>query len=115
MVSSTDNPTYGSILVDANGRTLYLFTPDDGTSTPQCTGSCAQTWPPLAASGTPRAEAKAQQSKLGVSSGQVTYNGHPLYRYAKDKDDGDAYGQGIKSFGASWYVLAPSGNKVDTS
>jgi predicted lipoprotein with Yx(FWY)xxD motif len=46
---------------------------------------------------------------------QVTYNGHPMYFYSKDGDSGDAYGQAIKSFGASWYVIAPSGNKVDTS
>jgi len=42
---------------------------------------------------------------------QVTYKGHPLYFFAKDKDDGDSYGQGIKSFGAAWYVLAPSGEE----
>jgi predicted lipoprotein with Yx(FWY)xxD motif len=46
---------------------------------------------------------------------QVTYNGHPLYFYFKDKDEGDTYGQGSKTFGAPWYVLAPSGNKVDKS
>ena len=46
---------------------------------------------------------------------QVTYKGHPLYLFVKDKDDGDAYGEAIKAFGAEWYVLAPSGNKVDVS
>ena len=46
---------------------------------------------------------------------QVTYKGHPLYYYVKDKDHGDAYGQGVKSFGAAWYVLGPSGNKIDPS
>ena len=46
---------------------------------------------------------------------QVTYNGHPLYYFARDGDRSDAYGQGVKQFGASWYVLAPSGKKVDTS
>jgi predicted lipoprotein with Yx(FWY)xxD motif len=46
---------------------------------------------------------------------QVTYKGHPLYLFAKDKDDGDAYGEGVKAFGADWYVLAPSGNKIDLS
>jgi predicted lipoprotein with Yx(FWY)xxD motif len=45
----------------------------------------------------------------------VTYDGHPLYRYVKDGDAGDAYGEGIKSFGAEWYALAPSGKKVDLS
>ncbi len=46
---------------------------------------------------------------------QVTYKGHPLYFFAKDKDDGDAYGQGVHGFGADWYVLKPSGAKVDNS
>jgi predicted lipoprotein with Yx(FWY)xxD motif len=46
---------------------------------------------------------------------QVTYKGHPLYLFVKDKDDGDAYGEAAKAFGAEWYTLAPSGNTVDTS
>ena len=59
-------------------------------------------------------------SELGVTvrqdgSRQVTYHGHPLYFYARDGDKSDAYGQGVKSFGAGWYVLAPSGKKIDTS
>ena len=37
----------------------------------------------------------------------MIYKGHPLYLYAKDKDDGDTYGQGLTSFGAGWYVLTP--------
>ena len=53
--------------------------------------------------------------KRADGSLQVTYKGHPLYRYIKDKDDGDTYGEGIKSFGAAWYALAPSGKKVDLS
>jgi Secreted repeat of unknown function len=40
---------------------------------------------------------------------QVTYKGHPLYLYVKDKDDGDTYGQLLKSFGAEWYTLTPTG------
>jgi predicted lipoprotein with Yx(FWY)xxD motif len=46
---------------------------------------------------------------------QVTYKGHPLYFYAKDGDAGDAYGEGLKSFGADWYVLTPAGKKIDKS
>jgi predicted lipoprotein with Yx(FWY)xxD motif len=109
VVSSTNNTSYGAILVDGNGRTLYLFTPDDGMSTPQCTGSCAQTWPPLKASGAPRAEGGAQQSMLGVESGQVTYNGHPLYLYAGDSAPGQTNGQGV---GGIWYVVSTSGDPV---
>lgn len=109
VVSSTNNASYGAILVDGRGRTLYLFTPDDGTSSPQCTGSCAATWPPLKASGTPRASGGAQQSLLGVESGQVTYNGHPLYLYAGDSAAGQTNGQGV---GGIWYVVNTSGNPV---
>jgi predicted lipoprotein with Yx(FWY)xxD motif len=46
---------------------------------------------------------------------QVTYKGHPLYQYIKDMATSDSYGQGIKSFGADWYLLAPTGRKVDKS
>ena len=108
-MSSTHNASYGDILVDASGRTLYLFTPDDGTSTPQCTGSCAQTWPPLTTTSTPRAEGGAQQSKLGMVSGQVTYNGHPLYHYSGDAAAGQTNGEGVA---AIWYVVNVAGDPV---
>ena len=43
----------------------------------------------------------------------MTYAGHPLYYYAADGKPGDTAGQGLNQFGAKWYVLAPSGNKID--
>jgi predicted lipoprotein with Yx(FWY)xxD motif len=42
----------------------------------------------------------------------VTYNGHPLYRYAGDQHAGETAGQGLDQFGAEWYVLSPAGNQV---
>ena len=45
----------------------------------------------------------------------MTYRGHPLYYFVKDGDAGDAYGAGVKGFGAGWYTLAPSGHKIDNS
>jgi predicted lipoprotein with Yx(FWY)xxD motif len=53
-------------------------------------------------------------SVRGAGGTQVTYHGHPLYYYAGDSRPGDAAGQGLDQFGAKWYVLAPSGNKIDT-
>jgi hypothetical protein len=81
---------------------------------------CAKAWPPLTTSGNASAGGKAVSSRLGTTmrsdgTEQVTYKGHPLYYFIKDKDDGDAYGQGVHAFGADWYVVAPSGNKVDNS
>jgi predicted lipoprotein with Yx(FWY)xxD motif len=71
-------------------------------------------------SGAPTATGGAVSADLGTvtradGTKQVTYKGHPLYFFAKDKDDGDAYGQGIKAFGAAWYVLRPNGTKLDES
>jgi predicted lipoprotein with Yx(FWY)xxD motif len=51
----------------------------------------------------------------GRCDAQVTYNGHPLYLFVKDRDTGDAYGEAIKAFGAEWYALSASGSKVDVS
>ena len=44
---------------------------------------------------------------------EITYAGHPLYTYAGDTRAGDVKGQGLDQFGAKWYVLAPSGRKID--
>ncbi|MGH2911562.1 MAG: COG4315 family predicted lipoprotein [Solirubrobacteraceae bacterium] len=110
----------GTILaVGSKKMTVYMFEGDKGT-TSSCTGACASVWPPVTTSGTPTTSGAASSSDLGTitrSDGttQVTYKGHPLYFFAKDKDSGDAYGQGVHGFGADWYVLAPSGSKVDES
>jgi predicted lipoprotein with Yx(FWY)xxD motif len=99
--------------------TVYMFEADKGT-TSSCSGACAKVWPPVTTSGAPMAAAGAVSADLGTTkrsdgTEQVTYKGHPLYFYDDDKDAGDAYGQGSKAFGASWYVLKPSGSKLDES
>ena len=109
----------GTILVDANGRTLYLFEADKSTQS-TCNGACAAAWPPLLTSGGPTAGGSAKPGLLGTtkrSDGktQVTYNGHPLYGYAGDSKPGDTNGEGLNQFGAAWYVLNTSGEKVDLS
>jgi predicted lipoprotein with Yx(FWY)xxD motif len=103
----------GTILVDRQGRSLYLFLKDKhGKSA--CAGACAKFWPPLLTNGKPKAGKGAQSKLLGTtvrkSGSQVTYDGHPLYLYAGDKKAGQTNGQGSTNFGARWYVLAPSGH-----
>jgi len=107
----------GRILVDARGRTLYLFEKDKG-ATSSCDGACASVWPPLTTGGKAKAGAGVTAAKLGVTNRtdgrtEVTYGGHPLYTYAGDQKPGDVQGQGLDQFGAEWYVLAPSGHKID--
>ena len=107
----------GQILVDANGRTLYLFEADKGM-TSSCNDSCAAVWPPLTATGPLTAGPGVSQSLLATTtrkdgSMEVVYNGHPLYYFVSDKQAGDTTGQGLSSFGADWYVLSAAGTKID--
>lgn len=113
------NSGLGKILVDAHGRTLYLFQKDSGT-TSACTGACAGAWPPLRANGEPTVGDGATASKIATSTRsdgkpQVTYNGHPLYRFQGDQKPGDANGQGVTAFGAAWFALSPAGTQVSGS
>jgi predicted lipoprotein with Yx(FWY)xxD motif len=99
--------------------TVYLFEGDRGTSS-SCAGPCVGVWPPVTTSGAPIASGGAVLVDLGTikrSDGttQITYKGHPLYYFAKDKDSGDSYGEGVHGFGSSWYVLSPRGSKIDNS
>jgi predicted lipoprotein with Yx(FWY)xxD motif len=108
----------GSILGNSTGRTLYLFKADVGAKS-ACTGACATAWPPLLATGKPTAGTGLTASKLATitrSDGtqQVTYNGHPVYLFIKDKKPGQTTGQGVTAFGAAWYALTPAGNQIST-
>jgi predicted lipoprotein with Yx(FWY)xxD motif len=108
-VGVSKNKDLGDILISYDGMTLYTYAKDSaGTST--CTGDCAKAWPPftvlpeerLAAS----ADVKGKLDTIKREDGglQVTYNGMPLYVYAKDKVPGDATGQNV---GNVWAVVKP--------
>ena len=94
-------------LVNQDGRTVYLFTNDTG-STSTCTGSCINTWPAVISGGEANVSGGADDSKVGTTNaGQVTYDGHPLYYYSGDSGAGEANGQGI---GGIWFAVTPDGN-----
>jgi len=107
----------GSILVDARGRSLYLFEADrKGAS--MCNTQCASYWPPLTTRTAAHAGKGVKASLLGLTRKrngvrQVTYAGHPLYTFVGDKRPGQTTGEGLKNFGAEWYVVAASGRKID--
>ena len=113
---SVGNSSLGPLLVDANGRTLYLFEADtSGSST--CYSLCAQAWPPLLTHGAPNAGAGIAARELGTvrrtdGTTEVTYNGHPLYYYVGDAHPGDTTGQALNQFGAEWYAVGAGGSKI---
>lgn len=116
---AVSDSSLGKILVDGQGLSLYLLTADSSDQS-ACTDACATAWPPLMATGQVSAGSGADGSLLGTlvrpdGSKQVTYNGHPLYTFKGDHAAGDVAGQGINSFGGTWYLLSPAGEPIQAS
>jgi predicted lipoprotein with Yx(FWY)xxD motif len=106
----------GKMLVDAKGRTLYLFGRDTSTRS-TCTGACLTYWIPLVAKGKPRVGTGADSALAGTARqadgrSQVIYNGHLLYRYVGDTQAGDVNGQNVNTYGGTWEAVAPSGAAI---
>jgi predicted lipoprotein with Yx(FWY)xxD motif len=106
----------GVALVDARGRALYAFD-KDGNNKSTCEGDCLAMWPPATTEGEPQPGKGVRADLLdtidrGDGTRQITYAGRPLYRFVKDLSPGDAVGQDLQDFGAQWYLLGASGDKV---
>ncbi|MGE5273588.1 MAG: hypothetical protein ACM3QU_07485 [Verrucomicrobiota bacterium] len=106
----------GRVLVDAHGKTLYVWA-HDKTSKSTCNGDCAAYWPPLITKGRPRAIAGANSKLLGTSRRndgrlQVTYAGHPLYYFVQDTKAGQTNGEGLTDFGGRWDPVSAAGKAV---
>jgi predicted lipoprotein with Yx(FWY)xxD motif len=104
----------GTILVDPDGFTLYVFTADSGGES-ACYDDCAQTWPPVPAD--TQISADLDALLFGSISRtddieQLTINDMPLYRYAPDANPGDTNGQGVNDV---WFVVDPEGNMIEAS
>ena len=119
-ISTRTIPGLGPVLVDAHGRTLYMFVPD-GDKRVTCVGSCAEVWPPAFLPNGQKSIASGQvkQSLLGSdpdpAGGRViTYAGWPLYTFVSDTAPGKATGQALNINGGLWYVLSPSGQVIKT-
>jgi predicted lipoprotein with Yx(FWY)xxD motif len=115
-VVGTKTSSLGTFLVDAKGRTLYLWDADHGAMS-TCNGACATDWPPLTTKAAPKAGAGVKASLLGTSkrsdgTQEVTYAGHPLYYFAGDTAAGQSTGQGSAAFGAPWWVVSPAGAAI---
>jgi predicted lipoprotein with Yx(FWY)xxD motif/mono/diheme cytochrome c family protein len=117
-IATATRPGLGPVLVDAQGRTLYIFAPDNAKKV-TCAGGCLAVWPPvtLPSGENPVASGGVKQSLLGSdpnpSGGRVvTYAGWPLYTYVADATPGTASGQAIDLNGGFWYVISPSGTVI---
>ena len=116
--STVTAKTIGSqqVLVDSKGMTLYWFAIDTPSKS-NCTGSCLTYWPPVKGPVTAGSGVTGTLGTITRSDGttQATYDGHPLYTYSGDPSAGATNGQGVSTFGALWWVVAPDGSVVKTA
>jgi predicted lipoprotein with Yx(FWY)xxD motif len=117
-ITSAALPGLGTVLVNAQGRTLYIFAPDRQSKV-TCVAACAAVWPPafLPAGVKPVAAGQVKQSQLGSDADPaggrvITYAGWPLYTYVTDTGSGQARGQALNLNGGLWYVISPSGQVI---
>jgi predicted lipoprotein with Yx(FWY)xxD motif len=120
VVSTRNVRGLGTILVDAKGRTLYMFVPDRRRRV-TCVKVCAKIWPPLFLPKGGHAVARGKARKALLSSDRdpaggrvVTYARWPLYLYVADTKPGMAKGQALDLNGGLWYVLDPAGRVIRT-
>ncbi|HVU10257.1 MAG TPA: hypothetical protein VHD90_03225 [Phototrophicaceae bacterium] len=101
----------GNVLVNDKGMTIYMYKADtQGATSSACTGQCATNWPAVTVADEsdiiPGFNLPGKWGTIEAADGtyQVTYNGWPLYTFAKDAQPGDTTGQGA---GSKWYAVAP--------
>jgi predicted lipoprotein with Yx(FWY)xxD motif len=127
VVVTTAASRFGRVLVTGSGRSLYVFTGDNFPFSPKgalqlpCTAlnkapdklPCTTAWPPLLATGRLVARGGVHQAGLGTVTRnhvkQVTYFGHPLYRFIGDAAAGQENGQNLAAFDGMWYLDVTSG------
>jgi predicted lipoprotein with Yx(FWY)xxD motif len=105
----------GQILVDSEGRTLYMFKPDEA-GTPTCYDDCETNWPPLTVTGDVTVGEGLDASLFTTvartdGSMQVKAGTWPLYYFKNDAAPGDTNGQEV---GDVWYVVSPTGEPIES-
>jgi len=93
----------GGVLVNSAGMTLYTFDKDvAGSGKSACNGPCAALWPPIAAEDGTSGSGDYSIVSRDDGTKQWTYQGKPIYLYAKDEKPGDMKGDNFKNV---WHVI----------
>jgi predicted lipoprotein with Yx(FWY)xxD motif len=115
-LSVADNASLGKkIIVDAAGKTVYLYVPDGASKTSTVPANIKANWPAVRPPGGPQTvspelnSTNLQTDMQADGSSQLAYNGHLLYHFTGDAAAGDAKGNGL---GSVWYALGPDGERV---
>ncbi len=100
--------TFGKILTDAAGKSLYFFSLDHTGESVFCVDGCIDAWPVFYTN-----ELTLDDGLLASDFGtttradgslQTTYKGWPLYYFSNDAEAGQINGDGAND---TWYVAKP--------
>jgi predicted lipoprotein with Yx(FWY)xxD motif len=94
---------HGRALADDDGMTLYVYDRDAAFES-SCKAACAQNWPPLIARKKDERVGRFLAIERDDGTVQWTYAGKPLYRWSKDKNEGDITGHGLAGV---WRIAQP--------
>ena len=116
-MTTASKPPYGSYVVDAAGRALYVLEGTRGTGgANRCDMACKQVWPHFGSSGPQVGGGRLNQSMIRVVPGPhgplVTYGGWPLYYYVRDQVQSDTAGHNVTDSWGTWRLLSPSGEPI---
>lgn len=117
-VTDQAGTTKSESIAVSHGFAVYSLT-GDSKHHPECikANGCFTIWPPVTVRPhTKLSKAPGIRGRLGIwhrnGFNQLTLGGHPLYRYAPDTSRGVATGEGIRSFGGTWHVVAAGGSSA---
>ena len=110
----------GSYVADSAGNAVYMLEAE-GDGVDACVGDCLETWPPVLVTdvqpsidlGTDLDATLLGTVERDDGTMQVTYAGHPLYRYAADTGANRTAGQGIEDQWGHWYLVTPTGAEFE--
>lgn len=118
-LETAEHETVGRYLTNQDGKSLYMFAQDEQSGEySTCYETCAIAWPPYTTEEPPAAGEHIDEERLGLieredGTQQVTYDGWPLYFFARDVYPGDFLGQGMDHMGDLWYLLSPDGEIIE--
>ncbi|HVY52084.1 MAG TPA: hypothetical protein VHA07_11065 [Devosia sp.] len=91
----------GKVLTDAKGMTLYTYDKDSAGMS-NCTGECAEYWPPAMAMMSDKPVGDLTIIKRADGTMQWADGGKPLYTFKNDKKPGDVMGDNMKNV---WHAV----------
>ncbi len=107
LVKLRTDATFGSVLTDSEGFTLYFFAPDSKGDA-NCLGNCSNAWPTFFEASLTIDDGLDLNDFATITRSdgaqQTTYKGWPLYRFSNDASAGQVNGDGS---GGVWFVAKP--------